>query len=175
MMNRSLHILSNSIRIGCAVIGLLATTALPMSARCPDTQGNRGLEGHWVITILTPDRKPSFTTLVTFTQDGGMEIFAGYKQTQSIARGTYCRTGDREFTLTMVQLGYKPMLVKGELVPIPIQTELVTIRSTILLTPQGDGFTGPNNVEGVDPTTGKVLFVDNSGTVEGKLVKPGVQ
>ena len=75
MMNRSLQILSNSIRIGCAVIGLLATTALPMSARCPDTQGNRGLEGHWVITILTPggDR---FTNLLTFTQDGGMEIFA---------------------------------------------------------------------------------------------------
>jgi hypothetical protein len=164
MMNRSLHILSNSIRIGCAVIGLLATTALPMSARCPDTQGNRGLEGHWVITILTPggDR---FTNLLTFTQDGGMEIFASYRQTQSIGRGTYCRTGNREFTLTFVQLGYNA----------GVQSELATVHSTILLNPLGDGFDGPNNVEVVNPITGQVLFAGNGGTVEGKLVKPGVQ
>jgi hypothetical protein len=174
-MNCSLQILSNSIRTGFAVIGLLATTALPMSARCPDSQGNRGLEGHWVITILTPggDR---FTNLLTFTQDGGVEIFASYKQTQSIGRGTYCRTGNnREFTLTFVQLGYKTTLVPNELVPIPIQNELATVHSTILLSPLGDAFTGPNNVEIVNPLTGQVLFAGNGGSVVGKLVKPDVQ
>jgi hypothetical protein len=159
------------IRIGYAVIGFLMATALPMQAACPDSQGNRGLGGHWVITI-DQGGGSRIVNLVTFTKDGDVEVFASYRQTMSIARGTYCRTGNREFTLTIVQVGYKPTLVPNEVAPIPIQTELATVRSTIRLNPQGDEFTGPNKIEVVDIATGQVLFAGDAGSVVGKLVQP---
>ena len=163
-MKPSFHRLSTAIRICCALIGLLITTSLPVSARCPDDNGNRGLDGNWVITILQPDGS-RFTNLVTFTPKGDIEVFASYRQTQSIGRGTYCRTGQREFTLVIVQLGYNAGLV---------QNEMATVRSIIKVNENGDEFTGPNNLEIVNPITGQVLFVGNGGSAVGKLVKPEV-
>ena len=163
-MNRSPHNLSTAIRIGCAAIGLLTATPLPMLARCADDNGNRGLDGHWVITIVQPNGS-RFTNLITFTPKGDIEVFASYRQTQSIGRGTYCRTGHRDFTLAIVQLGYNAGLV---------QNEMATVRSRIRVNEKGDEFTGPNNLEIVDPISGQVLFTGNGGSAVGKLVKPEV-
>jgi hypothetical protein len=162
MMNHSLRNPGNAIRIVIALVGLLATASLPLSAKCVESQGNRGLEGHWVVKILAPDGS-QFTNLLTFSQNGDVEIFANYRQTQSIGRGTYCKSGNREFTLTIVQLGYNAKLV---------QNELATVHSTIVLNAKGDQFTGPNNVQVVDPATGTVFFNGNGGTVVGQLVQP---
>jgi hypothetical protein len=167
MMKRSTQNLSILIRTGCALLGLLSTTALPMSARCAEDYGHRGLDGHWVLTILQPDGS-RFTNLLTFTPKGDIEVFASYRQTQSVGRGTYCRTGQREFTLAIVQLGYNPNN------PRLVQNEMATVRSTIKVNEKGDEFTGPNNFEVVDPISGQVLFRSNGGSAIGKLVKPEV-
>lgn len=158
-MNRN----SGRIRTTCVVFGLLAISALPAAARCVESEGNRGLEGHWVITIQSGGDR--FVNLVTFTRGGDIEIFASYRQTISIGRGTYCRSGDKDFDIVIVQLGYNAALV---------QNEFVTIRSTIKLNAAGDELTGPDNVEVVDPITGQVLFSGPGGSVGGKLVKPQV-
>jgi hypothetical protein len=163
MINRSLQNLSNSIRIGCALIGLLATTALPMSAKCSDSQGNPGLDGHWVITIK-PLSGHNFTTLLTFSPNGDVELFASNTKTQSIGRGTYCKSGNREFTVTIVLLDY-------EANDAGLETVLVTLHSTLQFQSE-DQFSGPNNDEVVDAHTGQVLFSGNDGSVEGKRVKP---
>lgn len=158
MWNSGLKNLNISARIGCAVIGLLMLAAMPIQAACPDSEGNRGLEGHWVVTI-TSGLGHRFVTLVTFTPKGDIEVFANREQTTSIGRGTYCRTGDRQFTLAFVQLDYA-------------QSFLVTGRSIITLNRQGDQFTGPNNVEVLAIATGQVVFEGNDGSVIGKLVQP---
>ena len=157
-MNRK----SGRFRTICAVLGLLAIGALPAAARCVESEGNRGLEGHWVVTIQQPGGE-RFVNLVTFTREGNLEVFASYRQTLSIGRGTYCKSGDKQFDVVIVQLGYNAALV---------QDAFATVRSTIKLNAAGDEFTGPDNVEVVNPITGQVLFSGPSGSVVGKLVKP---
>ena len=164
MKHRLLQQISTWLRLGLAVL-MVTAIAAPGQAACPSTpgasSGSPALEGHWIVTVIQPNGK--FVNLVTFTAKGDIEIFASYRQTISIGRGTYCRVGDREFAVAMTQIGYNSSLV---------QTELVTIRSTIKLNQTGDEFTGPDKVEVVDPSTGQVLFSGDGGSVAGKLVQP---
>lgn len=148
----------------CAAATIMAAMTLPTAAKCPSSVGNGGLDGHWVITITEPGGS-RFVNLVTFTPDGNIEIFASFRQTQSIGRGTYCRTGVRQFTLAIVQLGYDPSLG---------QNAMATVRSVITVNAAEDEFTGPNRVQAVDPRTGAVLFAGDGGSVIGKRVKPEV-
>jgi hypothetical protein len=76
-------------------------------------EGGQSLEGSWK-GIVRPDQPPpgappnfEFVGLATFTPDGGFISSDGYI-TDSLAHGTWVRTGNRQFAVTCIGLGYGP-------------------------------------------------------------------
>ncbi len=74
-------------------------------------QGGQSLEGSWRV-VVKPDMPPApgvaeFLNLGTFMPDGGVIASDGYI-TDSACHGTWVRTGNRQFAVTCLGLGYGP-------------------------------------------------------------------
>jgi hypothetical protein len=131
-----------------AVLALLASgQSRPLAA----SEERQTLEGSWAVVITLDSPPPGvperFLNLATFMPDGGFISTSG-SISDSLAHGSWVRTGNRQFAVTCLGLSYG---ADGA-------TEYTfKMRAKLAYTESGWELTGPFIVDTLD-ATGKVVF-----------------
>lgn len=141
--------------LASAALGALALTFLiPAQPARAENGGNErfdSLVGAWMMEVGAPPG-PTFTALETFSAGGGSVESnngpAGHGP--GSGHGSWVRTGNRQFLSTLLRLLYD---ASGN------YTGTVKVRRTITVNPNGNEFTGRDNVDLFD-TAGNRLPID---------------
>ena len=124
--------------------------------------GAQNPAGSWIVEV-SPTIQPHFVSLVTITSDGGIvetNSLALGSPPESPGHGNWIRTGPRSFATTFVNL-----LVDDQ----GGFAGTARVRSRVRLNKAGNVFTGPFQVDILDPD-GNLLFSD-SGTARGTRIE----
>ncbi len=118
------------VAVGRTGVATVAQDATPAA-------GGDGIVGSWVVTVRV-DNGPSFPNYATFMPGG---VLINTADDRAIGHGAWRATGDGTYATTFVHpvFGGNGAL-EGE----------STVRSTLTLDPDGDGFSGPFLTEGTD-------------------------
>jgi hypothetical protein len=90
---------------GAALAALLPAGRAAQAATAPTSQGGTALGGSWVVSVTAQDQAP-WSSLLTFTPDGGFLRSGEAQPLESEGHGTWTRSGDRQYDVTYVALRF---------------------------------------------------------------------
>jgi len=150
--------MTSRLRFGLAALALVGLTVAVRAQQPSDDSPS--LPGSWSVIVTPSDGTPRFQSLVTFHADGGLIETDTASTFVPVGHGVWSKTGDREFSTTLVQLVSNS---RGVL------DTTVKVRETLTVNEAGDSYTGRFRSQVTD-RTGKVRYT-GTGTQIGTRMR----
>lgn len=149
-----------------AAVGILAIAGMRAQSTSNDNEDDKQvLHGSFLATVSVNETGRTFKALDTFAPGGGVIVtFFNPTGAQNIAQGSWLRTGDREFALTLEGVSPDVTLPSGQ----RVSFVSAKLQEKLILDESGDSFDSAFKDQFFD-ASGNVVRV-GTGTVHGTRI-----